>query len=113
MLYSKRILYQIQQGMERLRLAAPDVFNSMGLPSLPPGLLPPPSAATTNGGVASPSPASPSGQPSPGQADAFSQFMTQVVAPKSDFVGTQVSCAEPEPVEPKLSVLKSDWRLRG
>ena len=29
-------IMQIQQGMERLRMAAPDVFNSMGLPSLPP-----------------------------------------------------------------------------
>merc|ERR1719312_810681 len=29
-------IMQIQQGMERLRVAAPDVYNSMGLPSLPP-----------------------------------------------------------------------------
>jgi len=31
-------ILQIQQGMERLRVAAPDVYNSMGLPSLPSNL---------------------------------------------------------------------------
>lgn len=83
-------IMQIQQGMERLRMAAPDVFNSMGLPSLPPGLLPPPppSAATTNGGT-TPGPSSPAapaggvGSPAPGsavQADAFTQFMTQMMS---------------------------------
>ena len=83
------VLLQIQQGMERLRMAAPDVFNSMGLPSLQPGLLPPSqaAAATTNGGT-TPGPSSPAapvggvGSPAPGsavQADAFSQFMTQVL----------------------------------
>merc|ERR1719291_965781 len=35
-------IMQIQQGMERLRTAAPEVFQSMGFPQLPPNLLPPP-----------------------------------------------------------------------
>jgi hypothetical protein len=72
--------------MERLRMVAPDVFNSMGLPSLPPGLLPPAAAAATNGVPGSPA-SSPSsataaaaapGAGQPAQADVFSQFMTQV-----------------------------------
>merc|ERR1719186_346466 len=29
-------IMQIQQGMDRLRTAAPEVYNSMGLPTLPP-----------------------------------------------------------------------------
>merc|ERR1719186_729931 len=29
-------IMQIQQGMDRLRMAAPEVYNSMGLPTLPP-----------------------------------------------------------------------------
>merc|ERR1719219_1892584 len=33
-------IMQIQQGMERLRTAAPEVFRSLGLPSLPPNLVP-------------------------------------------------------------------------
>ncbi len=66
-------------------MVAPDVFNSMGLPSLPPGLLPP-AAAATNGVPGSPA-SSPSsataaaaapGAGQPAQADVFSQFMTQV-----------------------------------
>merc|ERR1712013_923227 len=36
---------QIQQGMDRLRAAAPDLYQSMGLPSLPPNLVPNPAAA--------------------------------------------------------------------
>ena len=43
------------QGMERLRVAAPDVFNSMGLPSMPPvgglaGVNPATTAASTTSG---------------------------------------------------------------
>ena len=44
---------QIQQGMERLRTTAPEVFQTMGFPSLPPNLVPPPPAA------GAPSPAAP------------------------------------------------------
>merc|ERR1712200_48748 len=35
-------IMQIQQGMDRLRAAAPDLYQSMGLPSLPPNLVPNP-----------------------------------------------------------------------
>merc|ERR1719318_2318424 len=76
-------IMQIQQGMDRLRQTAPDVFQSMGLPSMPPSMVPPvvPGAAT---------PASPSSTTTPtttaeGQAapavnpDQFSQFMTQMM----------------------------------
>merc|ERR1719429_618563 len=38
-------IMQIQQGMERLRTAAPEVFQSMGFPQLPPNLVPPPGPA--------------------------------------------------------------------
>jgi hypothetical protein len=64
-------------------MVAPDVFNSMGLPSLPPGLLPP---VATNGVPGSPA-SSPSsataaaaapGAAQAAQADVFSQFMKQV-----------------------------------
>ena len=47
-------IMDIQSGMERLRTAAPDVFNSMGLPSLPPGL----TAAAASAAAASSSGAS-------------------------------------------------------
>merc|ERR1712055_712586 len=41
-------IMQIQQGMDRLRAAAPDLYQSMGLPSLPPHLVPsPPGSAGT------------------------------------------------------------------
>merc|ERR1719225_1774945 len=60
-------IMQIQQGMERLRTAAPEVFQSMGFPQLPPNLVPPPAAA-----AAAPAP----GQP---QDAMFSQFMTQML----------------------------------
>jgi len=33
-------IMQIQSGMERLRTTAPDLFQSMGLPSMPPNLVP-------------------------------------------------------------------------
>merc|ERR1719445_1161860 len=46
-------IMQIQQGMERLRTTAPEVFQTMGFPSLPPNLVPPPPAA------GAPSPAAP------------------------------------------------------
>jgi len=78
-------IMQIQQGMDRLRQTAPDVFQSMGLPTLPPNLVPPvaPASATP----ASPSTTS-STTPSttsttvPGQGvppDQFSQFMSQMM----------------------------------
>merc|ERR1711963_470617 len=38
-------IMQIQQGMDRLRAAAPDLYQSMGLPSLPLNLVPNPAAA--------------------------------------------------------------------
>ena len=75
---------QIQQGMDRLRQTAPDVFQSMGLPTLPPNLVPPvvPGAATPS----SPSTTTTNPMPTPdGQAapavnpDQFSQFMTQMM----------------------------------
>ena len=85
---------QIQQGMERLRTAAPEVFQSMGFPQLPPNLVPPPAAAaaaappTSTAGATSPSSA-PAGSPAPATAAApapgqpqdamFSQFMTQML----------------------------------
>merc|ERR1719336_2479686 len=53
-------IMQIQQGMERLRTTAPEVFQTMGFPSLPPNLVPPPPAA----GAPSPSSA-PAGSPAP------------------------------------------------
>merc|ERR1719153_782508 len=42
-------ILQIQQGMERLRTAAPGLYQSMGLPSLPPNLVPNPTAAGSPG----------------------------------------------------------------
>ena len=70
------------QGMERLRQAAPDMYQTMGLPSLPPHLVPPPTAA---GSPAAPPSPSAAGAPSPAAApagppnpDQFAQFMTQV-----------------------------------
>ena len=88
-------IMQIQQGMERLRTAAPEVFQSMGFPQLPPNLVPPPAAAaaaappTSTAGATSPSSA-PAGSPAPAAAAAapapgqpqdamFSQFMTQML----------------------------------
>merc|ERR1712107_550296 len=38
-------IMQIQQGMERLRTAAPEVFQSVGFPQLPPNLVPPAAAS--------------------------------------------------------------------
>ena len=61
---------QIQQGMERLRTAAPEVFQSLGLPSLPPNLVPP--AGGVEGSPA-PTPAQ------PGNEQVFNQFMSQMM----------------------------------
>jgi len=91
-------IMQIQQGMDRLRQTAPDVFQSMGLPTLPPNLVPsvtPPTAPAPAPTASGANPASPSvsttttttttNPTSPGQAapamnpDAFSQFMTQMM----------------------------------
>jgi len=64
-------IMQIQQGMERLRTAAPEVFQSLGLPSLPPNLVPqvPPV----------PSPAQPSPAAPAGNEQVFNQFMSQMM----------------------------------
>jgi len=90
-------IMQIQQGMDRLRQTAPDVFQSMGLPTLPPNLVPsvtPPTAPAPAPTASGANPASPSvptttttttNPTSPGQAapamnpEAFSQFMTQMM----------------------------------
>jgi len=68
-------IMQIQQGMERLRTAAPEVFQSLGLPTLPPNLIPP--------NVGSPSPAQPSPAAPPagpgGNEQVFNQFMSQMM----------------------------------
>lgn len=79
-------IMQIQQGMDRLRAAAPDLYQSMGLPSLPPNLVPSPAASGSPGtpaapsgsttGSAGPTPAAAPGQPNQEQ---FSQFMTQMM----------------------------------
>merc|ERR1712106_516173 len=80
-------IMQIQQGMDRLRMTAPDVFQSMGLPTLPPNLVPPvvPGAATPSSPSTNPTTTT---NPTPtldGQAapavntDQFSQFMTQMM----------------------------------
>merc|ERR1711892_278124 len=80
-------IMQIQQGMDRLRQTAPDVFQSMGLPPLPPNLVPPvvPGAATPSSPSTNPTTTT---NPTPtldGQAapavnpDQFSQFMTQMM----------------------------------
>merc|ERR1719369_2545670 len=37
-------IMQIQQGMDRLRTAAPELYQTMGLPTLPPNLVPPTSS---------------------------------------------------------------------
>ncbi|XP_023333532.1 ubiquilin-4 [Eurytemora carolleeae] len=77
-------IMQIQQGIERLRVAAPDVYNSMGLPSLPPGFPNLGSTTPNSGSSPAPAPAAGSTSPAPGsaplpQADVFSQFMTQMI----------------------------------
>lgn len=61
-------IMQIQQGMERLRTAAPDVFQSLGLPTLPPNLVPP-----------VPSPPQPSPAAPAGNEQVFNQFMSQMM----------------------------------
>merc|ERR1719322_1358317 len=81
-------IMQIQQGMERLRTAAPEVFQSMGFPQLPPNLVPPPAPAAaatptspSSGAPAAgttPAPAA-AGLPGQPQDQMFSQFMTQMM----------------------------------
>jgi len=78
-------IMQIQQGMDRLRQTAPDVFQSMGLPTLPPNLVPPvaPASATpaSPSTTSSTTPSTPS-TTVPGQGvppDQFSQFMSQMM----------------------------------
>merc|ERR1719323_2130827 len=88
-------IMQIQQGMERLRTAAPEVFQSMGFPQLPPNLVPPAAASAASAAPAAGTPSSAaatspsSGQsstPAPGQQTPqlpgdpmFNQFMTQML----------------------------------
>jgi len=93
-------IMQIQQGMERLRTTAPDLFQSMGLPTLPPNLVPAPGAATnptspaaaptTTTTSSTPNPTSPTATtPAAGTTagpaasgvnpDMFSAFMTQMM----------------------------------
>merc|ERR1712012_1029794 len=77
-------IMQIQQGMDRLRAAAPDLYQSMGLPSLPPNLVPNPAAAGSTSTSTAPAGATTgstgsapaAGQPNP---DQFAQFMTQML----------------------------------
>jgi len=93
-------IMQIQQGMERLRTAAPEVFQTMGFPSLPPNLVPPPPAAaapappaptpaatasnpTSPAGTADPQQQQPAAPQLPGlggmQDPVFSQLMSQML----------------------------------
>ena len=81
-------IMQIQQGMERLRTAAPEVFQSMGFPQLPPNLVPPPAPAaaatptspSSGAPAAGTTPAPPAaGLPGQPQDQMFSQFMTQMM----------------------------------
>jgi len=91
-------IMQIQQGMERLRVVSPDLFSTLGLPSLPPGLIPPAAGAQPPAGAATAAPTAttttPSSNPAspaaatttttapgstPAGQDVFSQFMTQMV----------------------------------
>ena len=66
---------QIQQGMERLRTVAPEVFQSMGFPQLPPNLVPPAavpptSAAPAAAPASAANPTSPSSAPATGSSPA-------------------------------------------
>jgi len=70
-------IMQIQQGMERLRTAAPEVFQSLGLPSLPPNLVP--TGAPVGGVDGSPAPAQPAPAGPAGNEQAFNQFMGQMM----------------------------------
>merc|ERR1719427_1139586 len=63
-------IMQIQQGMERLRSSAPDVYQGMGLPSVPPGLVPPVSPAQAAQAAPAPAPGSNPASPAPGIAAA-------------------------------------------
>ena len=83
---------QIQQGMERLRTAAPEVFQSMGFPQLPPNLVPlaaasaAPAAGTPSSAAATSPSSGQASTPAPGQQTPqmpgdpmFNQFMTQML----------------------------------
>jgi len=85
-------IMQIQQGMERLRTAAPEVFQSMGFPQLPPNLVPPaaasaaPAAGTPSSATATSPSSGQASTPAPGQQTPqmpgdpmFNQFMTQML----------------------------------
>merc|ERR1719350_2195969 len=95
-------IMQIQQGMERLRTVAPEVFQSMGFPQLPPNPVPPAAVPPPSAAPAAPTsaatPASPGSAPTTGTSPAapapgalpglggmnpndpmFSTFMTQML----------------------------------
>jgi len=80
-------IMQIQQGMERLRSSAPDVYQGMGLPSVPPGLVPPVSPGQAAPAQAAPAPGSNPASPAaaappsaaPANPELFSQFMQQML----------------------------------
>jgi len=81
-------IMQIQQGMDRLRMAAPEVYNSMGLPTLPP------MAGVGSAGASTTTPTSPTnsaptttgnnggnttGTSTQQQHQAFSQLMSSMI----------------------------------
>jgi len=82
-------IMQIQQGMDRLRMAAPEVYNSMGLPTLPPmaGVGSAGASTTTPTSPTNPAPTttgSTGGDTTTGtttnqQHQAFSQLMTSMI----------------------------------
>lgn len=81
-------IMQIQQGMDRLRTAAPELYQSMGLPTMPPVLVPTSSnpaspAAPNTADTTTPTTTAPTAStiPAPGvpNPDQFSQFMTQMM----------------------------------
>jgi len=76
-------IMQIQQGMERLRTTAPEVFQTMGFPSLPPNLVPPPPAA----GAPSPAAPAPAASASNPTSPAGSADQQQPAAPQLPGLG--------------------------
>jgi len=81
-------IMQIQQGMERLRTTAPEVFQTMGFPSLPPNLVPQaaPAAATTPAAPA-PTPAATASNPTSPAGTADQQQQQQPAAPQLPGLG--------------------------
>jgi len=81
-------IMQIQQGMERLRTTAPEVFQTMGFPSLPPNLVPQaaPAAATTPA-APTPTPAATASNPTSPAGTADQQQQQQPAAPQLPGLG--------------------------